>query len=56
MLEKKQPKNKSVSTKITEDQLKKLDELAEKEGMTRSNLINQLLASGFVKETRFKNF
>jgi predicted DNA-binding protein len=52
--EKKQPKNKSVSTKITESQNEKLDLLAKKLGITKSNLMNQLIALGYQTATKTK--
>ena len=46
-IEKKQLKNKAVSTKITELQNQKLETLAKKKGITKSNLVSQLLGIGF---------
>ena len=49
-------KSKAVSTKITEDQNKKLEALAEKHGVTKSALIADLLENGYKALTRNKTF
>jgi len=56
MIEKKQSKTKNISSKITDSQNEKLDKLAEKHGITKSNLISQLLAEGFKSITKNKTF
>ncbi len=53
-IEKKVVKSKAISTKISEEQNKKLEKLAEEKGVTKSNLISQLIAIGFEKATRRK--
>jgi len=49
-------KNKSVSTKITEKQNEKLEKLAQKEGITKSKLINHLIEVGYKDFTKNKTF
>jgi len=51
-IEKKVVKNKSVSSKISELQNQKLETLAKNKGVTKSNLIAQLLAIGFKEITK----
>ena len=51
-LEKKQLKSKGVSSKITEKQNKKLETLAKQKGLTKSNLIGQLLEIGYKQTTK----
>ena len=51
-IERKQLKAKSVSSKITEKQNKKLETLAKNKGITKSNLIGQLLGIGYEKITK----
>jgi len=51
-IEKKVVKNKSVSSKISELQNQKLETLAKNKGITKSNLIAQLLAIGFKEVTK----
>lgn len=51
-IEKKVVKNKSVSSKISELQNQKLETLAKNKGVTKSNLIAQLLAIGFKEVTK----
>jgi len=45
-------KNKSVSSKISELQNQKLETLAKNKGVSKSNLIAQLLAIGFKEITK----
>jgi hypothetical protein len=54
IIEKKVVKNKAVSTKITELQNQKLETLAKKKGITKSNLISQLLSLGFEQVAKKK--
>ena len=56
MIEKKLSKNKSISSKITEIQNSKLKALATKSGVTKSNLIAQLLEIGYKSATKNKVF
>ncbi len=49
-------KSKAVSTKVTEDQNEKLELLAKQKGVTKSSLIAQLLAIGFVQASKYKSF
>jgi len=56
MLEKKESKTKNVSSKITESQNEKLEKLAKKNGITKSNLISQLLENGYKNITKNKTF
>ena len=51
-LERKQIKAKSVSSKITEKQNSKLETLAKNRGITKSNLISQLLNIGYENITK----
>ena len=51
-LERKQIKAKSVSSKITEKQNSKLETLAKNKGITKSNLIGQLLNIGYEQITK----
>ena len=51
-LEGKITKSKSVSSKITEKQNKKLETLAKNKGITKSNLIGQLLGIGYEQITK----
>lgn len=51
-LERKQLKVKAVSSKITERQNKKLETLAKKKDITKSNLIAQLLNIGYKEITK----
>lgn len=53
---KKEAKNKAVSTKITEKQEEKIINLALKHGITKSNLINQLIEAGYKELTKKKTF
>ena len=46
-IEKKVLKNQAVSTKVTELQKQKLETLAKKKGITKSNLILQLISIGY---------
>lgn len=55
-IEKRVVKSRAVSTKVTEEQNEKLEELAKQKGVTKSHLISQLLAIGFVQATKFKSF
>jgi len=48
-IERKIIKSKSVSSKITEKQNKKLETLAKNKGITKSNLIGQLIGIGYEK-------
>ena len=48
-IERKIIKSKSVSSKITEKQNKKLETLAKNKGITKSNLISQLIGIGYEK-------
>ena len=52
MIEKKEKKTKSISSKITDLQNEKLEKLAEKYGVTKSNLIAQLLEIGYKDITK----
>jgi len=54
IIEKKVVKNKAVSTKISELQNQKLETLAKKKGITKSNLISQLLGLGFEQVAKKK--
>jgi len=56
MIEKKESKTKNISSKITNSQNEKLEKLAEKYGITKSNLISQLLEEGYKKITKNKTF
>jgi len=51
-IERKQKKAKSVSSKITEKQNSKLETLAKNKGITKSNLIAQLLSIGYKEITK----
>ena len=51
-VERKQLKSKGVSSKITEKQNKKLETLAQQKGLTKSNLIGQLLEIGYKQATK----
>jgi len=51
-IERKQLKAKAVSSKITEKQNKKLKTLADQKGITKSNLIGQLLEIGYKQSTK----
>jgi len=51
---KKEPKSQTAATKITETQNEKLIKLAEKQGLTKSNLIAQLIAIGYKTATKTK--
>jgi len=53
---KKIAKNKAISTKITDTQDEKLVRLALKYGITKSNLINQLIEAGYKEITKSKTF
>ena len=53
-LEKKTPKSKAISTKITEEQNEKLENMAKKSGITKSNLIFQLISIGFGEVSKSK--
>lgn len=55
-LDKKEAKTKPISSKITENQNEKLEALAEKEGITKSSLISQLLGIGYMTYTKRKAF
>lgn len=55
-LDKKESKNSPISSKITDNQDLKLKELAEKEGMTKSALISELLKIGYMTYTKRKTF
>ena len=55
-IQKKQKKDKVVSTKITQEQEEKLIKLAKKYDITKSNLINQLIESGYKYITKNKTF
>ena len=46
-IEKKIVKSRAVSTKLSELQNQKLETLAKKKGITKSNLISQLIGIGF---------
>ena len=56
MIEKKQSKTKNISSKITDNQNEKLEKLALKYGITKSNLVNQLLEEGYKSITKNKTF
>ena len=51
-LERKQIKSKSITSKITEKQNNKLETLAKNRGITKSNLIGQLLCIGYEDITK----
>ena len=51
-IERKQLKSKGISSKITEKQNKKLETLAKQKGLTKSNLIAQLLEVGYKQATK----
>ena len=55
-IEKKEIKNKVISAKITLPQNEKLENLAKKYGITKSNLISQLLEIGYKNSTKNKTF
>jgi len=55
-LEKREVKSNPISSKITLSQDEKLTELAEKEGMTKSALIAQLVGIGYKTYTKRKVF
>ena len=55
-LEKREVKSNPISSKITLSQDEKLQELAEKEGMTKSALIAQLVGIGYKTYTKRKVF
>ena len=46
-LERKDRKNNSVATKLTSSEKKKLDALSKKEGISKSNLIYQMIKNGY---------
>ena len=54
-LKTKAPKTKAISTKITDEQNEKLEKLAEKYGITKSNLIFQLIEEGYGSFVKTKN-
>lgn len=56
MLEIKKVKNKTITSKINEEQLQKLENLALKKGLTKSNLISQLIEIGYKEITKNKTF
>jgi hypothetical protein len=56
MLEKNEKKNKTIGSKITDSQNEKLEKLAKKFEITKSNLISQLLAEGYKSITKNKTF
>jgi len=51
---KKLPNSKTAATKINIEQDEKLNKLAEKLGITKSNLINQLIGIGYKDITKTK--
>lgn len=53
---KKDPKKKTVCSKITDSQDEKLIRLAEKHGITKSNLLSQLIEIGFKEASGNKTF
>ena len=55
-LEKKETKSNPISSKITLSQDEKLVALADKEGMTKSALIAELLGIGYKTYTKRKTF
>jgi predicted DNA-binding protein len=55
-LEKKESKNIAISSKVTESQNEKLMDLSEKEGMTKSALIQELIKIGYMTYTKRKTF
>lgn len=55
-LEKKESKNIAISSKVTEGQNEKLKELSEKEGMTKSALIQEMIKIGYMTYTKRKTF
>lgn len=56
MIEKKIAKSKTITSKITEEQNEKLEKLADKFNITKSNLIGQLLEIGYKTQTKNKTF
>ena len=56
IIEKKTPKSKSVACKITEEQNDKLIKLSQKLGITKSNLMAQLIGQGYKDLTKNKMF
>ena len=56
MINKIEKKTKMIGSKITESQNEKLEKLAEKHGITKSNLISQLLEEGYKSITKNKTF
>lgn len=46
-IEKKIVKSKAISTKVTELQNQKIETLAKNKGVTKSNLISQLMSIGY---------
>jgi len=56
MLNKKEVKEKTVSTKITKSQNEKLEKLTKKFKITKSNLISQLIEIGYKNITKNKTF
>jgi len=55
-VQKKEKRDKTVTTKITSNQDEKLVELAEKLGMTKSSLVSELIKIGYISHTRKKTF
>ena len=55
-IDKKAPKSKAISTKITADQHEKLEKLAEKHEITKSALVAHLIEVGYKSVTRNKTF
>jgi len=55
-IEKKQPKSKSIACKVTEGQNDRLTALADKIGVTKSNLMAQLIEEGYKSLTKNKTF
>lgn len=56
IIQKKEPKTQAVSTKLTDSQNEKIVKLAQKHGITKSNLISQLLEIGFKEVSKNKTF
>ena len=56
MIEKKIVKNKTIATRITEEQSNKLKQLAAKKDVSAAHLLSQLIEIGYCHVTRNKKF
>lgn len=55
-IKKKELKNKTLGTMVTETQYNKIKKLAEINEITVSNLLFQLLEKAYIQETKHKSF